>query len=108
EEIAYLLDYCRKPVSIIFVVPTVQQMHADYNYQLECVTRTMELYTTTGRTERGDNMLLLGTKWDALPNSTFATTGKIDVTDREFLIETRKWGGVWATFTRMQGLRVAS
>ena len=56
--------YYDKLILIIFVVPTKQFETHKYNEMLNCVTRAIEEYTHYDRARYGDNLLLLGTKWD--------------------------------------------
>jgi hypothetical protein len=106
DEINYLMLYYDRPISIIFVVPTNQFETHNYNEMLNCVTRTIEEYNHYDRARYGDNLLLLGTKWDCVSGTKLADSGNVPAS--EFQSQITRWAGVWANFTRIQSLLIGS
>lgn len=109
-EMESILRYYSGPLSIIFVVPVVtNNKDVQHNRMLDDIGRCMELYSQFDRGEaRGDNLLLIGSQWDLLPNNGLLRPQDADVRPADFLSTAERWGTVWARFTQMQRLRVGS
>jgi len=104
DEINYILLYYDRPLSVVFVVPSRQFETHSYNEMLNCVTRTIEEYNRYDRARYGDNLLLLGTKWDCIPGTRLPDGSGSNVALTEFESQAKRWTGVWANFCRIQAL----
>ncbi len=104
-EIAAILRMFGRPISVIFVAPSIPIPGQSVEYSHECMANAMTQYDQLRRAaKKADNALLLATKWDGVHNPDDPKSGFGDATVARALATIETWV-VWPRFHGIGGMR---
>ncbi len=103
-EVASILETFEKPISVIFVAPTVGVPTHSREYSNLCLANAMAQYNKLRIAKQRDNLLFLASKWDAICNPDDPHANFSDATAMQAVDRVRDWTS-WTQFLNIDGLR---